>query len=58
MGETGDTAYLGNLKSQTMYRWIHVIQNRNVTDILINNTTYAWKDMFEDSDILFGKTTK
>lgn len=49
---------MGNLKNQTIYGWIHAIQNRNIKDILINNTAFVWKDMFEDGRHTFWKNNE
>lgn len=44
----GDALYLKELKNQTIFGWVHAVQNRDITDILINNklSVYAWEDMF------------
>ncbi|GJQ07340.1 N(5)-(carboxyethyl)ornithine synthase [Capnocytophaga cynodegmi] len=59
-GKIGDAAYLSNLKNQTIYGWVHAVQNRTVTDILINNklTAYAWEDMFEDGRHTFWRNNE
>jgi len=46
----GDAEYLGGLKGQTVFGWIHAVQNRDITDKLVNNnlTAYAWEDMFDN----------
>ena len=47
----GDEDYLGTLKTnKIVFGWVHAVQNRDITDKLINNelTAYAWEDMFED----------
>lgn len=45
----GDAEYLNSLHSQTVFGWVHAVQNRDVTDILVNNhlTAYAWEDMYD-----------
>ena len=46
----GDESFLADLRpGQTVFGWIHAVQNRDITDILVNNklTAYAWEDMFE-----------
>lgn len=45
----GDADYLDLLKDQTIFGWIHAVQNRDITDKIINNrlSSYAWEDMYE-----------
>lgn len=46
----GDEPFLSDLKpGQIVYGWMHAVQNRNITDILVNNqlTAYVWEDMFD-----------
>lgn len=45
--KVGDAEYLCNLHNQTVFGWIHAVQNRDITDSLINGrlTAYAWEDM-------------
>ncbi|MDO5104868.1 N(5)-(carboxyethyl)ornithine synthase [Capnocytophaga sp.] len=59
-GKIGDAAYLNQLREQTIYGWVHAVQNRNVTDTLINNqlTAYAWEDMFEDGRHTFWRNNE
>jgi N5-(carboxyethyl)ornithine synthase len=44
----GDAEYLDTLNHQTIFGWVHAVQNRDITDKLIDNklTAYAWEDMF------------
>lgn len=44
----GDAEYLDTLNHQTIFGWVHAVQNRDITDKLIYNklTAYAWEDMF------------
>ncbi|MEK6509172.1 N(5)-(carboxyethyl)ornithine synthase [Myroides sp. C4067] len=59
-GKIGDAAYLDKLNGQTIYGWVHAVQNRDITDILINNklTAYAWEDMFEDGRHTFWRNNE
>lgn len=45
----GDADYLNHLDGQTIFGWVHAVQNRDITDILVNNhlTAYAWEDMYD-----------
>lgn len=46
----GDADYLKLLSKQTIFGWVHAVQNRDITDKLIDAklTAYAWEDMFDD----------
>ena len=56
----GDAEYLTDLKSQTILGWIHAVQNKEVTDILVRNriTAFAWEDMFEDGRHVFWRNNE
>ena len=43
----GDAEYLDKLNHQTIFGWVHAVQNRDITDKLINGslTAYAWEEM-------------
>lgn len=45
----GDAEYLEQLKEQTIFGWIHAVQNRDITDKIVASrlTGYAWEDMYE-----------
>ncbi|MGF2142110.1 N(5)-(carboxyethyl)ornithine synthase [Vagococcus fluvialis] len=46
----GDADYLELLNpGQTIFGWVHAVQNKDVTDILLNKklTAFAWEDMYE-----------
>lgn len=45
----GDAEYLEKLDGQTIFGWVHAVQNREITDKLINRklTSFAWEDMYE-----------
>lgn len=52
----GDEQFLSNLKSgQTVFGWIHAVQNKDITDKIVNNqlTAYAWEDMFDEGRHVF-----
>ncbi len=44
----GDADYLHELKGQTVFGWLHAVQNKEITDYLVDNrlTAFAWEDMF------------
>lgn len=56
----GDAYYLNKLNEQTIFGWIHAVQNKTITDILVNNklTAYAWEDMFEDGRHTFWRNNE
>lgn len=56
----GDADYLNLLKSQTVFGWIHAVQNRGITDILLNQrlTAYAWEDMYVDGKHVFYRNNE
>lgn len=45
----GDAEYLDTLEGQTVFGWVHAVQNRDITDKIINHhlTAFAWEDMYE-----------
>ena len=56
----GDAEYLKELKHQIVFGWIHAVQNREITDVLINNqlTAYAWEDMYEKGRHIFWRNNE
>ncbi len=56
----GDAEYLAQLSNQTIFGWVHAVQNRTITDHLINNklTAYAWEDMFENGRHTFWRNNE
>lgn len=56
----GDAEYLKNIRNKIIFGWIHAVQNRDITDTLINNkiTAYAWEDMFEDGRHVFWRNNE
>lgn len=49
----GDADYLDQMHGQILFGWIHAVQNRDITDAIVNggNTAYAWEDMYEADGI-------
>ena len=45
----GDAEYLDSLDGQTIFGWVHAVQNRDITDKIIARrlTAFAWEDMYE-----------
>lgn len=56
----GDANYLDQLDNQVIFGWVHAVQNRNITDKLINNklTAIAWEDMFEQGRHVFWRNNE
>lgn len=56
----GDAQYLKKLKNKTIFGWIHAVQNKAITDILIENklTVYAWEEMFEEGRHIFWRNNE
>lgn len=56
----GDASYIQLLRNQTIYGWVHAVQNKHLTDILINNkiTAFAWEDMFADGKHTFWRNNE
>ncbi len=56
----GDAEYLEELSNQTIFGWIHAVQNRDITDKIINRklTAYAWEDMYEDGRHSFWRNNE
>lgn len=56
----GDADYLSDLKDQTIFGWVHAVQNRDITDKLINGnlTAYAWEDMYKMNRHIFWRNNE
>ena len=56
----GDAEYLEQLNGQTIFGWIHAVQNRDITDALLHSklTVYAWEDMYEEGRHSFWKNNE
>lgn len=56
----GDAEYLDELDGQTIFGWVHAVQNRDITDKIIRNglTSYAWEDMYEDGRHSFWRNNE
>ena len=59
--KTGDADYLAELhKGQTIFGWCHLVQNRDITDAVLNAglTAYTWEDMFDGGRHCFWKNNE
>ena len=56
----GDADYLGSLKNQTVFGWLHAVRNRDIADKLIDNglTGIAWEDMYSDNRHTFWRNNE
>lgn len=58
--KVGDAEYLAQLHEQTIFGWIHAVQNRDITDKIIASrlTAYAWEDMYQDGRHSFWRNNE
>lgn len=58
--KVGDADYLRSLNHQTVFGWLHAVQNRDITDKLLVGklTCYAWEDMFEKGRHIFFRNNE
>lgn len=56
----GDATYLDQLYDQTIFGWVHAVQNKDITDKLISKslTAIAWEDMFEQGRHVFWRNNE
>lgn len=56
----GDAEYLEQLHEQTIFGWIHAVQNRDITDKIIASRLngYGWEDMYEDGRHSFWRNNE
>ncbi|MGG4180038.1 N(5)-(carboxyethyl)ornithine synthase [Virgibacillus pantothenticus] len=57
----GDAEYLKDLTpGQTIFGWVHAVQNKDITDVLIENrlTAFAWEDMFIEGRHVFWRNNE
>lgn len=56
----GDANYLDQLYRQTIFGWVHAVQNKDITDKLINKklTAIAWEDMFDKGRHVFWRNNE
>ncbi len=59
--KVGDEDFLWELRpGQTVFGWVHAVQNRDITDAIVNNgaTAYCWEDMFESGRHVFWRNNE
>lgn len=56
----GDADYLDQLKEQTIFGWVHLVQNRDITDKVLEGklTAYVWEDMFDEGRHTFWRNNE
>lgn len=56
----GDADYLEQLNCQTIFGWVHAVQNRDITDKIIAHkvTSFAWEDMYENGRHSFWRNNE
>lgn len=56
----GDAEYLKELYNQIIFGWVHAVQNREITDILLEKklTAIAWEDMNKDGRHVFWRNNE
>lgn len=58
--KVGDAEYLINLDNQTIFGWVHAVQNKEITEIILqrNITAIAWEDMFDNGRHSFWRNNE
>jgi len=56
----GDAEYLSQLNNQIVFGWVHAVQNKNITEIMVKNkiTAYAWEDMYDSGRHVFWRNNE
>ena len=56
----GDAEYLSLLEDQILFGWIHAVQSREITDMIIDRklTVFAWEDMYENGRHCFWRNNE
>ena len=56
----GDAYYLGDLYNQTIFGWVHLVQNRDITDTVLKGhlTAYCWEEMYEKGRHTFWRNNE
>lgn len=58
--KVGDAKYLGIIKNKIVFGWIHAVQNKEISDAIVNgkNTGIAWENMFENEKHTFFRNNQ
>lgn len=56
----GDADYLDQLYGQTIFGWIHAVQNKIIADKIVTRklTAFAWEDMYEEGRHVFWRNNE
>ncbi len=56
----GDADYLNALQNQTIFGWIHAVQNKDICDMICSRrlTAIAWEDMYKDGRHIFYRNNE
>lgn len=56
----GDAEYLSHLHEQTIFGWVHAVQNPNITNQIVAGrlTAFAWEDMFDSGRHVFWRNNE
>lgn len=56
----GDAEYLSDLRDQTIFGWVHAVQNKDISDKICSGglTAIAWEDMYEDGRHTFYRNNE
>ena len=57
----GDAGYLAGLSNgQTVFGWVHAVQNRDITDTMIEKklSAYAWEEMYDKGRHVFWRNNE
>lgn len=56
----GDAEYLEILNNQTIFGWIHAVQNREITDKIVYRQLngFAWEDMYDEGRHCFWRNNE
>lgn len=56
----GDAEYLERLNCQTIFGWVHAVQNKEIADKIIKQklTAYVWEDMYENGRHSFWRNNE
>ena len=56
----GDAEYLSELNGQTIFGWVHAVQNKDICDAVCNSklTAIVWEDMYADGRHTFYRNNE
>lgn len=56
----GDAEYLTSLNNQIIFGWVHAVQNKDITDKILEHklTAFCWEDMYESGRHSFWRNNE